>query len=620
MSSIDALTIDNVDLMVLRQLEHCPQRMMPRELTMNAIEAASQDYTGNGLVVFGAIKDDVIFGDTRKLFIWNNGPGMNANELVDVTNLSSTRNKSASLHVNFGIGAKVASLLSNKLGFSMISCRSGRVHQVIIVYNAEENKFCRYKFDFGDGIEDSVRDITDEMPKYSKIFSELNDIPKSWNLFDTSRDWTAITLFGNYVSQDTVISPFGDSEKQTGWLPSSLYRRFWSIPENVSIYLSSSVFTRDASRYFAPISQRFNAFTKHEVVILEEGIKIHYLHDAKVIGKKGSGYLQSYNGALCQVSAFGCIVYKGEMYYDYSEERDWVHNAKYFGIPFGYKNLSVAVELPDGYEVSGSKVLPNSYRTAIMYGHNKEDVKARHFSRLVIENRPKWFLDVIEENSPAHVGNSEIRKQLQDLLDELLLKENSLTRNKDGDTPSVPGNRGRGGGGKKLRDIPNPNPQPSNKNGLNFNATGSTRALTMLNKITAPDFRFLTDEEMIEEQGITNKAASFDDTNNLIYINGRYKAFDAICDDLMDRHASHPDQNAVMDIAMSKAKDIMTVLIGRVVVYAKAKINKSQNWSEAEIEKALSPESLTMAADSWATNMMPYHQEMSRAFKLEKAN
>jgi predicted lipoprotein len=71
---------------------------------------------------------------------------------------------------------------------------------------------------------------------------------------------------------------------------------------------------------------------------------------------------------------------------------------------------------------------------------------------------------------------------------------------------------------------------------------------------------------------------------------------------------------------MSKAKDIMTVLIGRVVVYAKGKINKSQNWSEAEIEKALSPESLTMAADSWATNMMPYHQEMSRAFKLEKSN
>jgi len=511
-------------------------------------------------------------------------------------------------------------LLSNMLGFSMISCRNRRVHQIIIVYDDERKRFGRYKFDFGDGIEDDVRDVTAQMPKYRKVFSELNEIPKSWDLFDTSRDWTAITLFGNYASQDTVVSPFGDAEKQTGWLPSALYRRFWSIPENVSIYLSSSVFTRDASRYFAPISQRFNAFTKHEVVILDGGVKIHYLHDAKVVGKKGSGYLQSYNGALCQVSAFGCIVYKGEMYYDYDKESEWVNNAKYFGIPFGYKNLSVAVELPDGYEAFGARVLPNSYRTAIMYGHNREDVKARDFSRLVIENRPEWFLDVIEASSPAHAGNNEIRKQLQELLDDLLLKENSLTRNKDGDTPSIPGNRGRGGNGKRLNDIPNPNPQPSNKTGLNFNATGSTRALTTLNKITAPDFRFLTDEEMIEEQGITNKAASFDETNNLIYINGLYKAFDDICNDLMDRHASHPDQEMVKDIATSKATDIMTVLIGRVVVYAKAKINKSQNWSEAEIEKALSPESLTMAADSWATNMMPYHQEMSRAFKLEKAN
>jgi hypothetical protein len=255
-----------------------------------------------------------------------------------------------------------------------------------------------------------------------------------------------------------------------------------------------------------------------------------------------------------------------------------------------------------------------------MYGNNRENVKARDFSRLVIESRPKWFLDVIEASSPAHVGNGEIRKQLQELLDDLLLKENSLTRNKDGDTPSIPGNRGRGGGGERGGVTPNPNPQPSNKKGLNFNATGSTRALTTLNKITAPDFRFLTDPEMIEEQGIANKAASFDETNNLIYINGRYKAFDDICDDLMDRHASHPDQDTVMDMAMSKAKDVMTVLIGRVVVYAKAKINKSQNWSEAEIEKALSPESLTMAADSWPTIMTSYHQEMSRAFKLEKSN
>jgi predicted lipoprotein len=71
---------------------------------------------------------------------------------------------------------------------------------------------------------------------------------------------------------------------------------------------------------------------------------------------------------------------------------------------------------------------------------------------------------------------------------------------------------------------------------------------------------------------------------------------------------------------MAKAKDIMTILVGRVVVYAKAKLKKSENWTESDIEKALSPESLTMAADSWASNMMPYHQEMSRAFKLEKAN
>jgi hypothetical protein len=618
MTAIEPLKIANVDLAVTRQLEHCPPRMMTRELTMNAIEASSQDHTGHGLIVFGAITDETC-GDTKKLFIWNNGPGMTAHELKTVTDLSSTINKTAGLHGNFGIGAKVSALLSNKLGFRMWSCRDGIVSEVILLKDDDTGRYGKFVFDCGDGIRTTVRDVTHNMSQYREIFAALNDTPKSWDLFDTTRDWTAVTLFGNYPSQDTVVSPYGDAEKQTGWLPSALYRRFWSIPENVSIYLTSTVFTRDASRYFMTISQRFNAFTRHEVVNADNGVKIHYFHDAKVIGKRGTGYLQSYNGALCPVSSFGCLVYKGEMY-DYSGDSDWVFNAKYFGIPFGYKNLSVAVELPDDYEVFGSKVLPNSYRTAILYGHNKEDMKARDFSPLVIENRPQWFLDIIEENSPANAVSNDIRKQLQELLDELLLKEKSLTRASEGDTNSVPGSRGRGYGDKPRGDNPNPNHTPSKKVGLNFNSTGTIRALTSINNMMAPDFKFLMDDETIEEKGLKNKAASFDETNNLLYINGKYQAFDDICDDLMDRHAAHPDQDMVMDIAMAKAKDIMTILVGRVVVYAKAKLKKSENWTESDIEKALSPESLTMAADSWASNMMPYHQEMSRAFKLEKAN
>ncbi len=618
MTAVEPLKIANVDLAVTRQLEHCPPRMMTRELAMNSIEASSQDIYGQGLVVFGAMTDKTC-GDTNKLFIWNNGPGMTAHELKTATDLSSTLNKIAGLHGNFGIGAKVAALLSNKLGFRMWSCRNKKVSEVILVKDEESGLYGKYVFDNEDGTTSTVRDVTHKMKEACATFTELNEVPKSWNLFDTERDWTAVTLFGNYAAQDTVVSPFGDAEKQTGWLPSALYRRFWSIPDNVDIYLTSTVFTRDASRYFKPISSRFKDFTRHEIVNVDNGIKIHYFHDAHVTGKRGAKYLQSYNGALCAVTSFGCIVYKNEMY-DYSGDNDWVFNAKYFGIPFGYKNLSVAIEIPETYEVFGAKLLPNSYRTAIMYGHNKEDVRARDFSHIVIENRPKWFLDVVEENSPTNTVSGEIRKQLQDLLNDLLLKESSLKRDTKGNTTAVPGNKGNGGGDTPVGPNPNPNPQPSNKKGLNFNSEGTISATASLNNVTAPHPEILEDDEKIEEKGIKYKAACYDEENNLLLINGKYHVIDDIMNDLMDRHVNHPDQELVSFTAKYKARDIITLLTGRVVVYAKAKKKKDANWSESEIEKALSPESLTMAAEAWASVMTPYHSEMSRAFKIEKVN
>jgi len=613
MTIYEPLKIANGNLAATRQIEHCPPRMMTRELTMNAIEASSQDASGNGFIVFGAITD-IRCGDAKKLFIWNNGPGMTPHELKSVMDLSSTINKSFGLHGNFGIGAKVSTLFSNKLGFRMWSCRNGVVSEAILAKPEGCDDYSRIIFEFDDGTTSPVRDVTEEMAEIGQTFSKLNNMPKHLNIFDTSKDWTAVTLFGNHPSQDTVINPFGGVEKQTSWLPSALYRRFWSIPENVSIYLTSLVITRDANRNFTPISKRLDKFTKHEVVSVDGGIKIHYLYDAKIIGAQGAAYLQSYAGALCHVSSFGCIVYNGEMY-DYSGDSDWVYNAKYFGIPFGYKNLSVAIELPDDFEVFNARAMPNSYRTAIIYGHNKEDIKAKDFSHIVIENRPKWFLDVIDENAPSNTVSGDIRKQLQALLDELMLKEKSLKKDKAGDTPAIEGHKGLGGGGTSPV-VPGPDPLPSNKFGLDFNMSGKMRAVLSVNNMTAPKPEILMDDDQIREKGIEFKAAAFDEVSNLLFINGKYEALNSICDDLAVRHANHPDQELLINMARNKSQDIMSLLVGRVVVFAKAKHKKSANWTEADIEKALSPESLTMAADAWATMMTPYHQEMSRFFKI----
>jgi hypothetical protein len=68
----------------------------------------------------------------RKLAIWNTGPGMDADELYRMCDIASSIGKENALDQNFGMGAKVASLPSNRHGIRYRSCKAGRVHQVLM--------------------------------------------------------------------------------------------------------------------------------------------------------------------------------------------------------------------------------------------------------------------------------------------------------------------------------------------------------------------------------------------------------------------------------------------------------------------------------------------------------
>lgn len=119
----EALKIENIEFAVTSQIGRAPHWTMIRELTMNAIEAASR-----------ALGDKTVIWTTgeykgyRKAVIWNTGPGMDAGELKKATDLACEVGKKLGLDENFGVGAKVSSLPNNKLGMRMRSCKKGRVY------------------------------------------------------------------------------------------------------------------------------------------------------------------------------------------------------------------------------------------------------------------------------------------------------------------------------------------------------------------------------------------------------------------------------------------------------------------------------------------------------------
>lgn len=618
--SVKPLRFANEAFAVARQIEHCPPKMMLRELVMNAIEAAEKDVSGSGEVVIKPVVTSECPGIT-KLAIYNNGPGMSADELLKVCDLSSTHNKIVGLDGNFGIGAKVASLPSNKLGMRYWSCKGGRVSQVILCQDQDTGVY-------------GVQELSDKTG-WSSFTADVT-IRASLEGYEISKDWTEVVLYGNTPEQNTVLNPFEsknleEDETISQWIQRGINERFFRIPENVTLFFAAGTHTRGATKLkFKTLSDRikmsydknlpanqqdgFYKQCRHECVEVGEGVKIHYIHDPLVKEPAGKTRNASYSGAPCYVSTFISMVYKGE-FYELSAKDAWRHIAPKFGVPWGYKVLTILIEIPDNYGV-----MPDSYRENIRYANSKEVVKSLDFAGIVISNRPKWVLDVIDSMTPSG-NNNDLRQELQNLLDESLMRSVSPTKKRDGEMSASEGNIGAAGrGDTSSGDHPNPDPKPSIKKGLRWDMSGTVIASNLDNRIKAPLIKPLYNEEAINEKDIQDRAGLYEETENVLYVNMKYSAVDQAFQHFLDKYATYPDQDTLQYYALQRAEELIQRLVGRALIYAKVKKLHPKTWSAADIERAMSPESLSLAADNWIISIQSCYINMSKLFKLTSEN
>ena len=150
---------------------------------------------------------------------------MDAAELKRATDLACEVGKTLGLDDNFGVGAKVSSLPNNRLGMRMRSCKNGRVSEIIIGEDPEHGLFVRFERDLGGGKTDTVIDVTAVAQKEGR---------------DTARDWTEVMLLGNSENQDTSAMPIASiPTTEKSFIATTLYRRFYRLPEGLKIRLDS---------------------------------------------------------------------------------------------------------------------------------------------------------------------------------------------------------------------------------------------------------------------------------------------------------------------------------------------------------------------------------------------
>jgi hypothetical protein len=203
--------------------------MMLRELVKNALEAAANAVDGGRRVEIGPLQVD----GTRKLAIWNTGPGMDGDELYRMCDIASSIGKPNALDENFGMGAKVASLPSNQHGIRYRSCKAGRVHQVVM--GKRNDVYGRLHQTGPDGAFVYVLDVTE-------LAADERDL---------AFDWTEVVLLGNRPDQDTVASPYdGSPAMSAGWVAEELYARFHTLPPNIDLILREGCNTLGGDRPF----------------------------------------------------------------------------------------------------------------------------------------------------------------------------------------------------------------------------------------------------------------------------------------------------------------------------------------------------------------------------------
>jgi len=582
-TTVTPIEINDKAFLIASTIERCPKIMMVRELMMNALEAAALAPEQSRRVEVSAKKLDGV----PKLTIWNTGPGMDSHELHDMCDLASSIGKRKGLDENFGMGAKVASLPSNKLGMRYRSCKQGRVNEVILC--ERDGIYGRLRRKCEDGSFAEVIDVTET------VMSE----------YDLSCDWTEVMLLGTSRQQNTVDDPYnGDPKCDTQWLATYLYHRFYRTPPGVKVSLLEGTHRLAHNRSFSTIPERLSAgaFERFETVVDDEtNIRIHYVYDAPY--EKYPSQNKSHSGALQSSVSLCAVVHKNEMY-DLRKGRNWTLDAPLFGITFGARHFSIHVELPDN-----ASVRPDGYRQFLRYTAGEQNqVLATDFSKLVAKNRPQWLIDLIRLFAPDSPSQEDIRKELQDLLNELRVQRTGPRQSLNGNI-AVDLRDGPAIGVVRGGETPSDGVQGrEGHTDLSVAPSGAKRADIWNNRERAPVIFPLRSEEQLDEKQMRGRAARYYD-NGQLYVNMLYPSIQLMKEQLDKEYAGATDPEQVQSMSLQLSERAMMLLVGRAVVFALAKqVNK--DWNSEAIKMALSPESLSLAADDFSDALQSARRRM----------
>jgi hypothetical protein len=612
----EPLNIQDKRFLINRLIEQAPVSTLVREFFKNADESAAQAAEGNRRIEIYPVEVNGV----RKLAFWNTGPGMDDAELKRATDLSSSIGKDMALDANFGIGAKVSGLTMSKAGIRYRSCKNGTVNEITIGYDADEGTYVRFPAQLPDGSYDTVYDVT--------AAARAEEKP-------TDFDWTEVVLFGESDDHDTVAEPLGKGKPvDRSYIPSAIFRRFARFSDGVDVRVDVAMTKgggKDETgkfRQLRPLADILDKLPKAERVHDQDsGLTVHYIHDPK--HPLSSHSLSARANPATSSTTFCALVHKGERY-DIKTSKAWSAAAPKFGIPFGSKVLTVEIEIPD------SMALPNQYRDGLLWPHDRSAFTVEEFADWVRELMPSWVKEVIRTESPESDDNlDDLQADLQKLLDEFRVPTVTFSPSKK--PGAIPMERHTEGddtpervrmdefesavGGADNEDFSidrggaRAKPEKVRKAPEGSKPSIARQALERV-----PTIEILIDPEEISDKALKGRAGRYYSESQTLFVNGLYPIVERMSLELQRELEGTGEPEIVRAECLKAARRAAAFRVGKVTCYAISK-RLSEDWSTDDLERATSPESLSMAADDYKQGLpvaKKWAREMIKLSKVEK--
>ena len=572
-----AMTVHNIGFLLDRLGQDCHPLQYLRELTQNSIEAIGRSGKG-GEIIWDLDWTTSDLDGVQKLCITDTGDGMTGDEMVRFINQLSSSVSAQSLSGNYGVGAKIAAATRNPTGVLYLSWKRGEGTMIHLFRDLDSGQYGLKQWRHQDG-------------SYAHYLALDDDVRPEI----IQAHGTKVVLLGDRPDSDTMRAP-GTAPSPSRWISKYLNTRFFRFPASITVRAREGwEYPRsDKDRnYLRTLTGQQPYLTQHAAAsgqVTLSGATAHWwiLKEEPAI-TNNSGFVES--------AGHVAALFRDELY-EMATARAGMSRLQQFGVTFGYRYVAIYVE-------PTTPVTTNTARTALLI--NNEPLPWAGWATEFREELPNEIAELVAEKAAA-ASNTDHAKAIRERLKEImeLFKLSRYKPSPRGATLIDEERLVRGGRAADLSRERQSTADPG-KPGSSGGSVGNVYAVfektggspgQRVKPDPFPTANWVTVKNGTREYGdIEDRAAKYLADQNLLLINADFRVFADMVRFFAKEFREAP---GVEDVALEAVKGWFEQALVETVVGVQGLMN-SKEWSQSDVDKALSEEALTSAV------MQRYH-------------